>query len=73
MTRVSLLYLLCQSATTVELESTARDLGCVDLRWVYGALHLMLPDGTRGSLRSSHARALGISDQFVWCAADSAE
>jgi hypothetical protein len=74
MTRLSLLYLLCQCESLAELETTAREFGCVDLQVKYGAMHLMLPDGVRGSFRESRDAARGIrGHQFIWCAADSAE
>jgi hypothetical protein len=73
-TRVSILTLLCQSETPEELETTARELGCVDLAWRYGALHTRLPDGVQGSFRISHGAKLGVAGPtFVWCSADSAE
>lgn len=73
MTTISLLTILCQSASIDELETTARELGCVEIRRLYGAVHARLPDGQVGSFRVSHARGIGISNLFVWCAADSAE
>lgn len=68
MTTISLLTILCQSESLTELETTARELGCVEIRIVYSACHLLLPSGDRGSFR---ARRNG--DGFVWCSSDSAE
>lgn len=74
MTTISLLTILCQSASIEELETTARELGCMELRMLYGAVHMRLPDGQVGSFRVSHARGIGINgNQFVWCSSDSAE
>jgi hypothetical protein len=73
MTRVSILTLLCQSSTPEELETTARELGCVAVRWLYGSLHVTLPDGVQGSFRVSHARGIGISNKWAWCNANDAE
>lgn len=70
MTRVNLLYLLCQCSSLTELETMARELGCIEIRQLYGAVHMRLPDGQSGSFRVAHVRC---GDQFVWCAADSAE
>jgi len=65
---ISVVTLLCESATTVELEAMAKKLRCTDLHWLYGSLHLRLPDGARGSFRSTHAAALGVSGHpFTWC------
>lgn len=66
MTRISILTILCQCESHIELVRTAKEFGCVDIHVLYSAVHLMLPDGTRGSFR------LGTAG-FVWCAADSAE
>jgi len=68
MTRVSLLYLLCQCTTTTELEVMARALGCSEQRWLYGACHVVLPDGQRGALRPTRD-----GKGYVWCASDAAE
>lgn len=74
MTTISLLTILCQSASIDELETTARELGCMDVHERYGALHMLLPDGTRGSFRRQHDPIkLQRGPDFVWCAADSAE
>lgn len=68
MTTISLLTILCQSANIDELETTARELGCVEVRVVYSACHMLLPSGERGSFRTRRN-----GNGFVWCAADSAE
>jgi len=60
---ISLTYLLCQSETLEELEQTARELGCIEIRRVYSATHLRMPDGTVGSFRWQAGTG------FVWTSA----
>lgn len=69
MVRINLTYLLCECESLDDVESTARELGCVDLRVKAGALHLTLPTGDRGSLRPRRDGGKG----FVWCGVDDAE
>lgn len=65
---ISVVSLLCQSAATTDLEAMAKRLGCTDLHWLYGSLHLRLPGGVRGSFRTTHAAQLGLSGHpFTWC------
>lgn len=74
MIQVNLTYLLCQSESTEELETTARELGCVDVRWLYGALHVTLPTGEQGSFRISHGAKMGVSGAtWVWQGTNDAE
>lgn len=65
---ISIVSLLCQSATTSELQAMAHKLRCTDLHWLYGSLHLSLPDGVRGSFRTTHEAAFKVTgNAFTWC------
>lgn len=72
--KISILTLLCQSSTPEELETTARELGCMNVHFRYGACHVTLPDGVQGSFRISHGAKLGVAGPtFVWCNSNDAE